>query len=356
MDLRTLFLTGLMCLPASYTQAAASTLEGHYYLQGVMEMAAELQLRKDGTFAAGAEYGSASGAAEGTWHVKDNVLILENKDDIKPLEKVSFNLGRLKTLQQLEENASDQEGSFLWRNNYVIEMNYPHYIKPPAKKPEYIYFEFDQGSSGSLRLSEHDEAWIPYDPQKALKKIGFSTSANTPPSQWFDVSAAGRVFTISWKKPEAQPIVFTQPDEYGLTKAQTFLNADEQTLIKNNYKIELYHYHPKPPPAIKPVVVYWQFKNGKVQQKVWADTNQHYVTIPYVAASELQKIGVRMEGATDPIKWFDVNQDTRLMKFEWEAYAYPSDLSLLFRDLELTIESNCLAVDFGTGRACFRRQ
>jgi hypothetical protein len=356
MDLRTLFLAGLMCLPVSYTKAAPSTLEGHYYLHGVMEMAAELLLRKDGTFAAGAEYGSASGATEGTWHVEDNVLTLESKDDLKPLEKLSFSLVRLDTRQQLEEHASGQEGNFLWRNNYVIEMKYPHYIKPPTQKPKYVYFEFNQESFGSLRLSENDEAWIPYDPQKTLKKIGLSTSANSPPSQWFDVSAAGRVFTINWKKPEGQPIVFTQPYEYGFIKAQTFLNTDEKNLIKNNYKVEVYHNHPKPPPEIKPVDVYWQFKDGAIQQKVWADTNQQYVTLPYTDARELQKIGVRMKGATENIKWFEVNPDTRSIQFEWDAYADPSDLSLLFRDLELTIESNCLAVDFGTGRACFRRQ
>ncbi|RON92931.1 hypothetical protein [Pseudomonas fluorescens] len=33
-----------------------------------------------------------------------------------------------------------------------------------------------------------------------------------------------------------------------------------------------------------------------------------------------------------------------------------SDLSGLFQDLQLAIEPNCLAVDFGNGKACFRRQ
>ncbi|WP_445180426.1 hypothetical protein [Pseudomonas sp. McL0111] len=32
-----------------------------------------------------------------------------------------------------------------------------------------------------------------------------------------------------------------------------------------------------------------------------------------------------------------------------------SDLSALFQDLQLAIEPNCLAVDFGNGKACFRR-
>ncbi|MFI8226856.1 hypothetical protein [Pseudomonas sp. NPDC085632] len=36
--------------------------------------------------------------------------------------------------------------------------------------------------------------------------------------------------------------------------------------------------------------------------------------------------------------------------------ASDSDLSALFQDLQLAIEPNCLAVDFGNGKACFRRQ
>ncbi|MCU1770231.1 hypothetical protein [Pseudomonas sp. 13B_3.2_Bac1] len=36
--------------------------------------------------------------------------------------------------------------------------------------------------------------------------------------------------------------------------------------------------------------------------------------------------------------------------------ASDSDLSGLFQDLQLAIEPNCLAVDFGNGKACFRRQ
>jgi hypothetical protein len=35
--------------------------------------------------------------------------------------------------------------------------------------------------------------------------------------------------------------------------------------------------------------------------------------------------------------------------------ASDSDLSALFQDLQLAIEPNCLAVDFGNGKACFRK-
>ena len=35
--------------------------------------------------------------------------------------------------------------------------------------------------------------------------------------------------------------------------------------------------------------------------------------------------------------------------------ASDNDLSALFQDLQLAIEPNCLAVDFGNGKACFRK-
>ncbi|RON10507.1 hypothetical protein BK659_03065 [Pseudomonas brassicacearum] len=361
MDLRTFFWIGLMCLPTAYAKAEPTTLEGHYYLHGVMEMGAELLLRKDGTFSGGVEYGSASGIAKGKWYVEDELLSLESDADSQPAKKLAFSFSTETTLQQLERYAQYQNDDFvdLWRKNHVLEMRYARYLQPPIMKPEYVYFEFDQGPGGRLRLSSNEPAylWIPYDPQRTLKKIGFSTGRNSGPSQWFDVSPVSRLFTINWKKPKNQPISFTQPEENGLAEAQRFLDNDEQNRIKTNYRVSLYHYHPMPPPSIKPVDVYWQFQDGATRQKVWADSNQRDVILPYTGASPLQKIGMRMQGATGDIKWFEVTPDARYVRLEWEAYPDPAngELSLLFQDLQLAIEPNCLAVNFGTGKGCFRR-
>jgi len=50
-----------------------------------------------------------------------------------------------------------------------------------------------------------------------------------------------------------------------------------------------------------------------------------------------------------------VENNTVTLKSGTKA-ASNSDLSGLFQDLQLAIEPNCLAVDFGNGKACFRRQ
>ncbi|AXJ07777.1 hypothetical protein CFN16_27660 [Pseudomonas fluorescens] len=82
MELKPLFLTALLLLPTTHVSADAPPLDGHYYLQGAMEMGAELLLRKDGTFDAGVAYGSADGFAKGTWHVENGTLTL--KSETKP--------------------------------------------------------------------------------------------------------------------------------------------------------------------------------------------------------------------------------------------------------------------------------
>ncbi|WP_065258222.1 hypothetical protein [Pseudomonas bananamidigenes] len=82
MELKPLFLTALLLLPATEVSADTRSLEGHYVLQGAMEMGAELLLRKDGTFDAGVAYGSADGFAKGTWHVENSTLTL--KSETKP--------------------------------------------------------------------------------------------------------------------------------------------------------------------------------------------------------------------------------------------------------------------------------
>ncbi|APC15463.1 hypothetical protein BLL42_06880 [Pseudomonas frederiksbergensis] len=351
-----------MWLPTAYAAAEPRPLEGHYYLRGAMEMGAELLLRKDGTFAGGVAYGSAGGIAKGTWHVEDDILTLETEADSQPAKKLAFNFSRERTLAELEEYSqySNNDNVDLVRKNYVMEMRYARlHPKPPAIKPVYVSFEFSQGPSSQLLLNSNEQTdlWLPYDPQRTLKKIGFATSRSSSPSQWFDVSPASRSFSIGWKKPKNQPISFEKPEESGLAETQRFLAADAQDRISKNYMVTLFHYDPITPPAVNPVDVYWQFQDGSTQQQIWADSNQLKLTQPYSATQTLQKVGLRMKGSTKDIQWFDITPDTRWLGFEWEAYPDPAngDLSVLFQDLRLAIEPDCLAVDFGNGKACFRR-
>ncbi|WP_226500760.1 hypothetical protein [Pseudomonas sp. MWU16-30322] len=82
MELKPLLFAALLWLPVTHASADTPPLDGHYYLTGAMEMGAELLLHKDGTFDAGASYGSADGFAKGTWQMQNNTVTL--KSDTKP--------------------------------------------------------------------------------------------------------------------------------------------------------------------------------------------------------------------------------------------------------------------------------
>ncbi|NHQ94054.1 hypothetical protein [Janthinobacterium lividum] len=63
-------------IPASAAEPAASTLPGHYYLQGIMETGSELLLKKDGTFEWILSYGNTDQQASGEWRVAGDMVTL----------------------------------------------------------------------------------------------------------------------------------------------------------------------------------------------------------------------------------------------------------------------------------------
>lgn len=360
MDFRTLLCAGLVYMTAIDANAESSTLPGHYYLSGVMEMGAELLLQADGTFKAGVEYGSASGMANGKWYVEDDVVTLESQASTQPAEALAFEEPGEISLAQLEENATHypDERAGVWRDHYLLEMRHARLREAPKVQPGFVYFQFDHGVSGPLPLEAGIPArlWLPYDPQKTIRKIGFSALKDTAPKQWLEVSPDTRLFSFNWKKPKLQSIVVDTPQEDKLADAQRFLPEDEQGRIQNHYLIELFHYDPIPAPPIKPVDVYWQFADGSTQQQSWTDSSQARLTQPYTGASPLQKLGLRTHGSAEEIQWFDVAPDTRLLKVQWQAEHGPGELAAMFEDLQLQVEPNCLAVSGWSDRACFRRR
>lgn len=77
-------------IPASAAEPAASTLPGHYYLQGVMEVGSELLLKKDGTFEWMLSYGNTDQQASGEWRVAGDTvtLVAGNHGDKEPQFRV----------------------------------------------------------------------------------------------------------------------------------------------------------------------------------------------------------------------------------------------------------------------------
>ena len=76
-------------LAASAADQAASSLPGHYYLQGVMETGSELLLKKDGTFEWMLSYGNTDEQASGAWRVAgDTVTLVTGNDGKEPQFRV----------------------------------------------------------------------------------------------------------------------------------------------------------------------------------------------------------------------------------------------------------------------------
>lgn len=74
--LLTLAATGLV--GAEPVQAPSMrAISGHYYLQGVREVGAELLLSRDGRFEYGISYGGVDQQAQGKWSVQDQTVVLQ---------------------------------------------------------------------------------------------------------------------------------------------------------------------------------------------------------------------------------------------------------------------------------------
>ena len=363
MYLRALLFTTFVLLSACHTSPDFRELEGQYYLQDVQPMAMELQLRKDGTFMAQVALVGYRDSAEGLWDVEDNIVTLQTPHFTQTASAIAFKAQYEDTQTDLEEIYPRQNkyGYDLWNGLYVLEMRYARYQRIPDIKPLHAYFEFSQGPSSKLLLSsgEATDLWLPYDPQRTLKKIGFGRGLNSAPTQWIEVLPTSRQFYIGWKKPHKQPLSFELTDEMGLRETEMLWEGNKEQIEREqkNYMITVFYNDLVPKPTINPVDVYWQFQNGSTQQQVWADSKQSKLTMPYTAARTLKRVGMRMQGANTDIQWFDVTPSGRWLHFGWQELPdVPFALASELRNQQLTIEPDCLKLTMDNGHRCFRRK
>lgn len=367
MNIRTFFCASFLFVSAAQAAAKPQDLSGHYFLQGAMEMGSQLLLREDGTFTGQVAYGSADGYAKGTWLAHGDTLRLQAEQPLitQPVENILFDFGGEMDANQTKIEAlyqPDRAQEFeLAENNYVLKMRHTQWTTPPAIKPVNIYFEFSQGPPVQLlwRDNKQQNLSLPFDEQRILKKIGVSMSQAPENIQWFNVSATGRSFDIGWKKP-LDKILFEQPDESNLAQSEHFSRFVPKDLeqIKRHYLISLYYSEVSPPPMTKSFDVYWHFQDGSTQQQVWADSKQVLLVQPFDTKRTLQKIGFRTQDSNEPIQWIDsISPDKRWFSINWEAdvYAQNVDISAIFNDMRLEIQPNCLQVDLGDSKACYRK-
>lgn len=108
-------------MPAS---AQAETVEGHYFLEGVMETGSELLIRPDGRFQFYLVYGALDLFADGTWQKSGNTVVLTSDPPKPGYEQVlafkTLNLIVTKTDQQkaaLETYSNDKRMLYVRHGN-----------------------------------------------------------------------------------------------------------------------------------------------------------------------------------------------------------------------------------------------
>jgi hypothetical protein len=377
MNIRTFFYATFLFASTVHAADKSPDITGHYFLQGAMEMGSQLLLRKDGTFAGQIVYGSEDGYAKGTWQTQADTLslLVDTPPTVHIAEKILFNMANKRDLKEINtdvfyrpDKAQDLQ---LAEHNYVLNMHYGNSPEPPTLNAVDIYVEFTQGPPLQLLWretecdGEHDcgvaqhNLSIPFDPQRTLKKIGVRMSKDAGPIQWFNVSSTGRMFEIGWKKTLGK-LSFEQPDESNLAESQYFLRYFEQDVkeIKNNYFISLYYSATFTPPTIKPIDIYWHFQDGATEQQVWTDSKQALLVQPFDAKRTLQEIGFRAQGSTESIQWLDdISANDRWFYISWQddSYGQNTDMGELFRNMTLEIKPNCLQLDLGDNKACYRK-
>lgn len=350
---------------SALSAADSRDLTGRYRLHGAMEMAAELLLRKDGTFAGGVAYGSAQGYAKGIWQIEGGAVHLQSDAANAPRVPgdIDFDIRNSLSLEQMAEyrHYDSERGDKLAKNNYVLEIKHDEFVHHPTINPVNVLLEFSDGAVNKM-LWRGGYEWrlsSPFDERRVLKRIGFHDEGGSGATQWFEFSATARWLGFDWKKKPGRKLSFEYPFERNLAEAERYYknNPEELEHIKSNYLITMYYDDELVKPKINPVNVYWEFEGGSVQKDVWDESKQSLALLPYKARRKLQKIGFQEQGSTRPIQWLEVSPAGRWFSVYWKGHSpgQDDDLSMLFNDMALEIKPNCLVLDLGTGKACFRK-
>lgn len=354
-----------MTLGIAFGANAASTtpdIAGQYTLQGG-EIGSKLSLAPDNTFEAMIIYAGAEGSAKGHWKRVDNTLTLTSDAVEPPAENLLFNLSRTYSLADLKDAHQPGGGERFKQaqNHYVLNLHYARSSPVPSIAPVMVLFEFNQGPATQLLWNNAAgrQLYLPYSEQRTLTRIGLQSRADQAP-QWFAIAPRTRTLTLNWKVDRTSgQMSYDKPDELGLAQSQQlFRNAPKALAqIDHNYILTLLYGVTAKPPAIKPVDIYWSFDDGSQTSQRWTDSQQPQLLQPATAGKTLKKIGVKLSGDQSP-QWFDVAADSRAIDVMWDERVNPDqmrDLSGVFKNLELDIKDDCLAVDLGNGQACYRR-
>jgi hypothetical protein len=341
----------------------AADIPGQYVLQ-VREMISHLKLEPDNSFSARIDYAGAQGAATGHWKQQGDTLILTSDAVEPPAQNLLFNLSRTRSLAELQAQHQAAAGDLLKqaRDHYLLNLHYARSAPVPGIKPVTVLFEFNQGPGTQLlwNNAEGRQLYLPLDEQRHLARVGFQATADQP-VQWFDVDPATRSLSVNWAVDRASgQMSYEQPEEFSLAQSRQFFRYARQdlALIEHNYILALNYGVVAEPPTIKPVDIFWVFDDGSEQQQRWTDSRQQQLQVSAVQGKALKKLGVKLAGDQAQTQWFEVAAGSRVLDLMWDERLDPArarDLSGVFKNLDLQVQGDCLAVDLGNGPVCYRK-
>ncbi len=364
-NLKILFFATLSLLTSHSTAAEDYGIEGMYHMENSHPLAAQLLLREDGTYTAEVAVAGvgAKDSAHGIWELEGKTLTLKDPPSTQSATNLVFEARYERKFAQLEKilQHNKKYGYELARKNYVLDLMYGRYSPQPDIQPLYVYFEFSQGPSEKQLYSPNNPAdiWLAYNPNKTLKKIGFSSASSSKATHWVTISPTSRQIYINLIQKHMQPMTFAISDEIGLPEAEIYpKDEDELQRVRNNYLITVNYDDSLAPPPIKPVDIYWQFQDNSIRQTTWTNSSESRLVFPYSDTMSLKKVGMRMKDEITEIQWFDISATGRWFYFSWKDVPdySPDGLAAGFRNIQLTVEKNCLKFSNEDTDVCFHRQ
>ena len=162
-------------IPAGAAEPAASSLPGHYYLQGVMETGSELLLKKDGTFEWVLSYGNTDQQASGAWRVTgDTVTLVAGNGGKEP---------QFRVFEEAEMRIQKPAEAGLW----VAIVGFPQ-VGPMAGVE--VKFEAHSGKTATAVSVANGDAIVRMPASERWVRAGLRLQGATTDYQWLAVPAA----------------------------------------------------------------------------------------------------------------------------------------------------------------------
>lgn len=177
-------LAWLACLVVPVAAAQGHAVPGHYTLEGVREVGAELALAADGRFSYALAYGAVDQQAQGRWTLQAGKVVLQPD----PPPPTGFTLGPL-SAEPLEPYRSEGDRPTL----LVVRVSTPTLGQVWSGMELSAEFSNGQVRSGTTTrrgMMGFEQRTEPPWAGATVRRLGVAYPAGQVPTRWFDIDNA----------------------------------------------------------------------------------------------------------------------------------------------------------------------